>query len=129
MPYTLANAITGVYPDYAIDPSKVLVSRGSLTSAANAVAALAGGNIDFSWSDNSGVGSAKQTDKALIAVLNTTKGEAITDTAGAERTEETQTVILPADWSGDEVQVYLGFISEDHREVANSVYLGAIEIA
>ena len=129
MSYTLANAISGAYPDYAIDPSKVLVSRGSLATAANASVAAAGGNIDISWTDNSGVGSAKQTDKALIAVLNTTKGEAITDTAGAERTEGTQTIIVPADWSGDEVQVYIGFISEDHREVANSVYLGAIEIA
>jgi hypothetical protein len=129
MSYTLANAITGAYPDYEIDPSKVLVSRGSLATAANASAAAAGGNIEISWSDNSGVGSAKQTDRALIAILNPAKGEAITDTAGAERTEETQTVILPADWSGDEVQVYIGFISEDHREVSNSVYLGAVEVA
>jgi hypothetical protein len=129
MSYTLANAISGAYPDYSIDPSKVLVSRGSLATAANASAAAAGGNIEIAWNDNSGVGSAKQTDKALIAVLNPAKAEAITDTAGAERTEGTQTVIVPADWSGDEVQVYLGFISEDKKEVANSVYLGSIAIA
>jgi hypothetical protein len=129
MSYTLANAITGTYPDYSIDPSKVLVSRGSLATAANASAVAAGGNIEIAWDDNSGVGSAKQTDRALIAVLNPAKGEAITDTAGAERTEGAQTVIVPADWAGDEVQVYLGFISEDKREVANSVYLGAVEVA
>jgi hypothetical protein len=40
--YTLANAITGTYPDYAIDPSKMLVSRGALTPAA-----AGGGNIEF----------------------------------------------------------------------------------
>jgi hypothetical protein len=73
--------------------------------------------------------SAKQTDKALIAIVNSTKGEAVTDTAGAERTEGTQTVTLPADWFGDTVEVYLGFISEDGNEVANSVYLGSIEVA
>jgi hypothetical protein len=129
MSYTLANAISGAYPDYEIDASKVLVSRGSLASAANASAVAAGGSIEFSWDDNSGVGSAKQTDKALIAIVNSAKGEAVTDTAGAERTAGTQTVALPADWAGDEVQVYLGFISEDNKEVANSVYLGAVEVA
>ncbi|MDR3326517.1 MAG: DUF6266 family protein [Prevotellaceae bacterium] len=66
--YTLANAIIGTYPDYEIDPSKVLVSRGSLTPAANASATSTGGSIEFSWDDNSGVGSAKQTDKTLISI-------------------------------------------------------------
>ena len=129
MSHALANAIVGTYPDYSVDVSKVLVSRGNLQSASSATATAAGGNLTFAWNDNSGIGSAKQTDKALIAVLNLEKGEAITDTAGRERTEETQTVVLPADWSGDEVQAYLGFVSEDGREVSNSAYLGAIEIA
>jgi len=124
----LAHAVTGTYPDYSIDPSKVLISRGNLQSASNAAATAESGNLKLEWDDNSGVGSAKQTDKALIAVLNLEKGEAITETAGKERTAETQTVILPADWSGDEVQAYLGFVSEDGKEIANSVYLGAINL-
>ncbi|MDR1372923.1 MAG: DUF6266 family protein [Dysgonamonadaceae bacterium] len=36
---------------------------------------------------------------------------------------------MPADWSGDEVQIYLSFISEDKKEVANGVYLEAVVIA
>ena len=128
MSHTLAHAIVGTYPDYSVDVSKVLVSRGNLQSACSATATVAAGNLTFAWNDNSGIGSAKQTDRALIAVLNLEKGEAITLTDGAERNTETQTVILPANWEGDEVQAYLGFISEDGREVANSVYLGAIEV-
>ena len=129
MSYVLANAVTGNYPDYAIDASKVLVSRGALAPATNASAAVAGGNLTFSWDDNSGVGSAKQTDKTLVAILNQAKGEAITNTAGVERTAGTQTAVLPAEWSGGSVEVYLGFISDDGKEVANSVYLGSIAIA
>lgn len=129
MSYTLAHAITGTYPDYEIDPSKGLASRGSLTPATNAAAVVENGNLVFTWDDNSGVNSAKQTDKALIAILNHVKGEAVTDSAGAERTLGTQTIALPDNWKGDDVLVYLGFISEDGKEIANSVYLGAIEIA
>jgi hypothetical protein len=81
MSYTLANAIIGTYPDYAIDPGKVLVSRDGLAPAANASATPTGaGTITFDWEDNSGVGNAKQTDKALIAVINSTKPEAVYDT-------------------------------------------------
>jgi hypothetical protein len=129
MSYALANAVTGAYPDYEIDPSKVLVSRGSLATAVNANANDVGGSIDISWDDNSNVSNAKQTDKALVAIVNPTKGEAVTITAGEERMTGYQNTVIPADWSGDEVQVYLGFISEDGKEVSNSVYLGAIPIA
>ena len=128
MSYTLANAVIGNYPDYSIDVSKVLISRGNLQPATNATATPTRGSIEIGWANNSGIGSAKQTDKSLIAVLNLERGEAITLDAGAERMEETQTVILPTEWNGDEVQAYLGFVSEDGREVANSVYLGAIAL-
>jgi hypothetical protein len=125
MSYTIANAITGTYPDYDIDPSKVLVSRGALAPAAGTAIAPASGNLVFQWDCVNG----NTTDKALIAVLNLAKGEAITNTAGAERAAETQTVVMPADWIGDEVQAYLGFISDDGKEVANSVYMGAVTLA
>ena len=128
MSYALANAVTGTYPDYEIDPSMILVSRGSLATAVNANANDAGGSIDISWDDNSNVSNAKQTDKALIAIANPTKGEAVTITAGEERMTGYQNTVIPADWSGDEVQVYLGLISEDGKEVSNSVYLGVINL-
>jgi len=128
MSYALANAVTGTYPDYEIDPSMILVSRGSLATAVNANANDAGGSIDISWDDNSGVSNAKQTDKALIAIVNPTKGEAVTITAGEERMTGYQNTVIPADWSGSEIYVYLGFISEDGKEVANSVFLGGISI-
>ena len=124
MSYTLANAISGTYPDYEIDPSKVLISRGTLTPAANATATISSGAIVFEWDDNSGSSTAKQTDKALLAVVNPAKIEAVFNAAGAERTEGTQTIALPNDWAGATVEAYMGFVSEDGKEVANSVYLG-----
>ncbi|MCE5331492.1 MAG: DUF6266 family protein [Bacteroidales bacterium] len=129
MSYTLANAISGDYPDYELNFASALISRGSLTSATNGVATSANGSVTVTWGDNTGVGTAKATDKALIAVLNADKGEAVTVSAGEARSTVTQTVSVPADWVGEEVQVYLGFISADAKEVANSVYLGAVTVA
>ena len=129
MSYTIANAIIGTYPDYEIDPSKVLVSRGALPTVTNTFVSFDDGKVEFQWEDNSGVNSAKPTDKALIVILNLAKGEAITDNAGAERQDCVQKVAVPAEWSGDSVETYMGFISEDGKEVANSVYLGSVAIA
>jgi len=129
MSYTIANAITGAYPDYSIDPSKILISRGSLLPPANATAIPASGAITFEWDDNSDSNSAKPTDKALLAVVNPERFEAVFDTAGAMRSETTRSINLPGDWSGETVEAYMGFISKDGKEVANSVYLGPITVA
>ena len=129
MSYAINNAVTGTYPDYDIDPSKVLVSRGALTPAANASAVPSSGAIIFNWDDNSGSSTAKPTDQTLLAVVNPAKSEAVFETAGATRSETTLSVILPTDRVGETVKAYMGFISEDGREVANSVYLGSITVA
>lgn len=129
MSYTLSNAILGTFPDYSLDYSQALISRGSLTHASNGSATATSGKITISWDDNSGVGDASQTDKALIVVLNPSKGEAIYETAGADRMEATQQITPPAYWLGDSVEVYLGFISENSKAVANSVYLGSVTVA
>jgi hypothetical protein len=129
MSYTIANAITGAYPNYAIDASKVFISRGSLSPALNASAtAVAGGTVAFAWSDNSGSSTARQTDKALLAVVNPDKSEAVFETAGAGRSAGTQAVVTPSDWLGETVHAYIGFIADDGRDLANSVYLGAITV-
>jgi len=129
MSYTVFNAITGTYPNYAIDPSKVFISRGGLAPALNASAtASAGASIIFDWDDNSGSSAAKQTDKALLAVVNPEKSDAVFDANSARRADSTMTVTVPADWVGATVEAYIGFISEDGKEVANSVYLGSIAI-
>jgi len=128
MSYTLAHAITGTYPDYSIDPSKVLISCGGLPPATSASVTATDSNIEFKWADNSGAGSARQTDMALIAIVNPAKGEAITYVEDAERMTGSQTVPLWGHWSGDVVHTYLGFVSEDGKEVSNSLYLGQITV-
>jgi len=126
--YTLTNAVSGEYPDFKIELSKVLISRGELTAVTNAFVNFSDGQVIFQWEDNSGAGSAKATDRALIAIVNLTKGKAVTITAGAPRSDSVQNVASPSEWSGDEIHTYMGFASENGREVSNSVYLGAISV-
>jgi hypothetical protein len=129
MSYILGNAIAGAYPDFSVDMAKVLVSRGSLTGALNGVATSANGVVTLNWADNSGSGTAAATDKALILVLNPTRAESVFDTGGNQRVATTEDITVPADWVGESVEVFLGFITEDGKDVANSSYLGSVVVA
>ena len=130
MSYNLNNAITGIYPNFTIDFTKALVSRGRLVGADGAaVASSSAGVVEFTWTDNSGSGNAQGTDKALLVVYNATKGYAVYDTAGATRATQSQNLVVPSDFSGDTVQAFIGFISDDGKEIANSVHIGSVTVA
>lgn len=130
MSYNLKNAITGEYPNYTIDLSKALVSRGSLAVALGAnVVATSATEIALSWSDNSGTGNAQTTDKSLLLAYHTETGTVIYNTSGASRSVGEQSLTVPSELSGGTFETFLGFISEDRLLVANSVYVGSITLA
>lgn len=130
MSYNLNNAITGAYPNFMVDYASALVTRGNLTGAANGAASSpSAASVEVAWTDNSGSGSAQATDKALIVLLNTTRQEAVFTTAGPARSAGTETISVPSEYTGEDVEVFLGFISEDGSKVANSSYLGSVTVA
>jgi len=129
MSYNLKNAITGTYPDYTIDFSKALVSRGSLAGASGAnVASVSDTEMTLSWADNTGTRGALATDKSLLLAYDTSTGTVVYNTAGAARSVGVQSLTVPAELSGGTFETFLGFISEDGALVANSVYVGSITL-
>jgi len=130
MSYNLNNSITGAYPNFMIDYASALVTRGNLTGVTNGAASSpSAASVEVSWTDNSGSGSAQPTDKALIVLLNTTRQEAVFTTAGPARTAGIDNISVPSEYTGEDVEVFLGFISEDGTKVANSSYLGSVTVA
>lgn len=85
--------------------------------------------VEFTWDDNTGSGNAQATDKALLVVYNPAKDESIYDSAGAVRSATSQNLGMPASYVGDDVEAFIGFLSEDGKEVANSVYIGSVTVA
>ena len=127
--YTLKNAVTGTYPVFSIDYAAALVSRGDLPNVlAPSIVMGAGSLLVFSWTDNTGVGVAKATDKAMPAAYCPELNQTIFITSGADRNAITETLNL-ASFSGKTVQTYLGFISEDGKNVASSIYTGAVLVS
>jgi hypothetical protein len=128
--YILKNAITGVAPNFVLDYNLALVSRGDLPNVLNplAVPGAQAGKVTFSWLNNAGVGKAKATDKAILVVYCPTYNQAVYTTGSAARSALTETLECAA-FSGESVETYVGFISEDGRDIANSIYTGQLTVA
>jgi hypothetical protein len=129
MGYNIKNALTGTYPNYAIDYPNALVSRGNLAGALNQVAAsTVEGTVHFTWDDNSGEIGASAYDKTLLVVYNPAQQQAVTVSELAERADDTQTVTVPDSFSGDLVQCYIAFITVDGAMISNSAFAGAVTV-
>lgn len=127
--YNYNNALTGTYPAYGLDYSKVLISRGSLLNANSpAAVAAANGRIDFSWTDNSGLAQANATDKAILVAHCADLNQAVFITNGAPRTAGTDSLDASI-FSGRTVQTWLAFINAEGTEVASSIYTGPVVIS
>ena len=129
MKTNISNVIAGTYPDYTIDFSKLIVTKGTLTGADGGVCtAPVGHKVSTTWTDNSGYGDALPTDKAMVLVLNYDKKGEKHDTTTKTRADGLCLVDLPASWVGDEVHVYLSFSTETGNKISDSVFLGSITV-
>lgn len=126
MSYVLNNAVGGIAPNFTIDYSLALLSRGSLSGVLNGATDLTtAGQVSFDWDDNSAEGNANVTDKAMVLVYNPSKKESISILDGADRTVGSQVVTIPNTYAGDTVELFMAFVSVDGTQVSNSVYLGS----
>ncbi len=122
-------AISGTYPDFAIDYTKIVVSKGTLTGAVGTSAlAEAEKKVTVNWSDNTGSCDALAEDKALIVLLNPESKNVVASTEDKTREDETMEFTVPDAWVGDEVHVYIGFSNDKGDKVADSKYVGAVTI-
>ena len=127
MSYTYKNALAGSYPEYCIDYSEVLVSRGPLPGALNPEVRLTPtGEIEFTWENNSMVNEAMSDDKVLLVAFNSTRQEVVTIMDGNLRSAGSQVITLPSTFAGDEVQCYIAFQNTHKLVVSDSEFVGCI---
>lgn len=70
MSYIVKNAVSGAFPNYALDFSRVLVSRGSFTQPSTPNVSISAGRATVTWNDNSGQSDAQPTDVAMPLAFN-----------------------------------------------------------
>lgn len=122
-------AITGLYPNFTIDFSKVKISADSGIPNGTTPAAVsnAPGKIHFTWVDNSGTSGAQMKDKALVVAYCESMQQVIYKTAAAERSD-IATDLDADDFSGLPVHTWIAFISENGKKVSESRYTGLVNV-
>jgi hypothetical protein len=119
-------AIVGAYPDTGLDYAQVLVSKGPLPAAREASATVDNeGNLLFSWEDNSGTGTAKANDKVIMVAYFPAAKTALF-TIGAALRKDIQAVLEVQDMNGEAAETWIGFLSNDEEDAADSAYCGKV---
>lgn len=127
--YLLKNAITGIFPDYIIDPSLALVSYGDLPGAVDPQAVLADNVVTFNWEAGSNENGADSSDFAMLLAYDTLNDTSYHDIAAARRKKGVAVLELEDDGvSIRDIELYIAFISEDRERISNSQYLGNIKV-
>lgn len=129
--YNLKKAVSGKTPDIEIDFEAAMVTRGTLMPAYGSSAKSDVPNqVKFTWADNSGIGNAEPDDQALLVLYNKERKRALCHTEGGPVREDGSFVMnVPQSYGGENVEAYIGFVSADGSEAADSVYLGSVKIA
>lgn len=122
------NGFTGTWPNYELNYTKLVLSRGKIDNPYNTAAQVQGSDLNFTWTDNSGIGNAKENDKVMFLAFNTAKKQAVYDTAASDRSSRQTTYTLPTSWTGDTIEVYFAMQRADSDETSNSLYLGSFTL-
>ena len=126
--YNFKEAITGSFPDYAIDYEKALVSRGYLPNVLGpSVISGAGSILTWSWTDNNS-SMADPNDQAILVAYCPEMRQAIFTTNGAKRSELTAD-LNALTFKGKAVETYIGFVSADGANSAISTYTGEVTVS
>lgn len=119
------RAITGSYPYSRISYRQVLISKGTLAGAVNAAAAdNEEHNILFNWYDNSGSGTAKATDRVIVVAYFPAVKKVIYNIDAVRKDCRAQ--LATNRMEGYNAETWIGFISADEKDAADSRYTGTI---
>jgi len=136
MSYNFRHAVTGEYPDYSVDPAKVLLTRGMLAGATNvSCGAELPGKVSVQWQDNSGLSNGNSSDKAMVVVYNLEDETVVYSLEAAIRSDAGTEMEVPASFTGKEVHCFVGFTSLDElistggkKSISASAYAGSVVV-
>jgi hypothetical protein len=104
------------------------VSRGDLPNASAPAATIAGTTVHYTWTDNSGSGSALATDEAVLVVYCPALNLTIFNSAPAQRNAAAATLNV-TNFAGQTVQTWIAFLSADGKQASNSFFTGELTVS
>lgn len=128
----LSQAVGGVFPDLYIDYSAVEIARGELKKAANAAVVITEDQqLRFTWTDNTGIGTATATDQAILVAYCPETDNLLWTADGGRRDAGEGLLdigVLMKVHNGRpyKAHTWMSFRSGDGKRVADGVYTGEV---
>lgn len=126
--YNKQHALAGDYPEVSVDYTKVRVAQGVLPMAVNPQVSLVDNGLRFSWDAGPYMDFAERRHRVMMLAYFPSLGSAAYCIGGAERIAGADTLYMSAELYSVYMETYLSFVELGSNEVANSVYLGALNI-
>ncbi|MBB6237535.1 hypothetical protein HDC90_002157 [Pedobacter sp. AK013] len=123
----LNQAISGDYPDFVIDFSQVLLSKGSLSVFHGLNASLQGADIVLNWQGVLNRYNAFTDDLLTVVLFNDTKKMYLIYEE-AQRGALTYTAVIGPGFTGDVFHGWAFAVKRDATSVSGSQYLGSFTI-
>jgi hypothetical protein len=122
------DAITGTYPDFRIDFSKVLISKGKLHTQLSPSMAVSAGILTWQWKYDGRQTGANGKDRSIVVAFCPFFNHCLYVVYGPERESNTATLdVVP--FMGQTIHTWLSFITEDGGKVSDSIYTGELIVA
>lgn len=126
---SLMNLAVVTDPITALSWPKVLVSKGEIASVDVATTHVnADGNIVFTWHDNAGTGTAKANDTAILVAYfpACSRPDLRAVFQFSEVKRNAGEAVLQMNVTKGAAETWLGFLSADGKNAANSIYAGRV---
>ena len=122
------KAVTGEYPNYSIDFTKLIISSGSLDVTGNVTAEkTVGTTVKVDWDTTIGFQS-HEDDGVNLVFMNELNRVGILKQNIAMRNTGDTTVELPAIWANLEIHCWLFFTTPDGSVNSDSQYIGTVQL-
>ena len=122
----LNEAVIGDAPDFELDFSKVLISKGKVAQPTDTTAVLTAGVVSFNWVDNSATGTGGAVINAVLVVYNAMNFQLSYSIGATTKTDKTGSLPIPNSAVGDKLLFYIFFQSAvDPLLVSTSQFLGS----
>lgn len=124
--YNKIHAVTGIYPDVVMDYAKVMVSQGNMLPALTPTVELIADGLKFNWLCPAGLEWPRGGDQVMLLAYFPGLQRASYLLHGAARFQCTETLSLPANVLNEHMEVYISFIAQNRKQIADSIYLGSL---
>lgn len=127
--FNLKRAMTGSYPDFELDYSKISISDGALYGGGTVAASYESGELIFGWSTgDSETFETYPDDMVYVLAYHPEKDEFISTPAPSTRSMGAVTFFVPDHLATGSVHTWLFLSNRSKTKVSKSVYLGEIQL-